>query len=114
MDPSMIAKQLSDVLVVLDDLVDETKTAGQELARRETNFKVKFAKERLKVRAEADGRRITADEVEDHATVATEAERFDHLVASQTMTYTREALRAAETRVDALRTMSASIRGAGG
>lgn len=100
----------------LEDLVGQITTAGDDAAQAEVTFKAEYAKARLSARAAAEyeQRRITTDEAEDRAVVATEGARLGHLVASNGLMVLREALRAKQARLDALRTLAASYRGAGG
>jgi hypothetical protein len=103
---------MEKVLAQLDQLVEDMRDAGNELARTERTYKVKFARARMTARAGTE--KMTVAAVDDHATIECSDELFDYTIAEQTMKFTREALRAAETRMDALRSMGASIRGAGG
>jgi hypothetical protein len=98
----------------MDGLLEEVTTAAGDAAVAESTFKAEFAKARLKARAEAAGRKITTDEAEDVATVATEDERRGYLFATNNLTVLREALRACQSQMDGLRTMAASHRQAGG
>jgi len=100
------------VLAQLDQLVEDMRESGNELARTERLYKVRYAKARVKMRAEAQ--KQTVDAVNDRATIECEEELFDYTIATSTITYTREALRACEAKLDALRSLSASVRGAGG
>lgn len=97
----------------LETLVNEIRRAGNQDAIAETQFKSHFAQERLKVRAGTTAR-ITVDEVEDRATVQTQDERQIHLVARNNLTVLREVLRARQSQLDAMRTLAASFRQAGG
>lgn len=112
MTPSDIAYEMEQVLTHLDGLVVDMREAGAKLAITERDYKVGFARSRMKVRA--GGERATVDAVNDQATVENSDELFAYTVAQQHLTVTREALRAAESRLDALRSMGAAIRGAGG
>ncbi len=112
MNPATIAHQMEEVLAILDSLVEDTKLAGQELAKRETDYKRDFAKHRISSRA--TGEKLTVDAITDAATVATAEQLFDYRIAESTMTVCRESLRVQQAKLDALRSMSASIRGAGG
>ena len=100
----------------IDELVDEIREAGQNAATAEVTYKVLFAKERAMARVDGEeaGKRVTVDMVEDAATEVTENERLAYLLATNNMTTCREALRAATARLDALRTLAASFRTAGG
>ena len=112
MNPSDIAYEMERVLKDLDGLVTEMRDAGQDLAESERAYKVSFARARLTARA--SGNFKTVDAVNDHATVECADLLFSYTLAQSTMQTIREALRAAESRLDALRSMSASVRGAGG
>lgn len=98
----------------MESLVDEVTIAASDAATAEATFKAEFAKARLKARAEADGRKITTDEAEDHATVKTEGQRLSYLLTTNNLTVLREALRAIQSEMDGLRTQAASFRQAGG
>jgi hypothetical protein len=56
--------------------------------------------------------KINLDTADDLATVSTEQERYDHLLASNNLTTLREAIRASQAHIDALRTLAASHRNA--
>ena len=53
---------------------------------------------------------VAIDTVDDMATVATEDERYAHLIAVNNLSTLREALRASQSHIDALRTLAASHR----
>jgi hypothetical protein len=112
MTPHEISLAMERVLAQLDQLVEDMRESGNELARCERVYKVKFAKARMKARAGPE--KMTAPAVDDVATVECEVEAFDATIADQTIKYTREALRVGESKLDAYRSMGASIRGAGG
>ena len=65
------------------------------------------SKARLGARAEG---KITEAFAEDKATVATEDLRLASAIATNLLLTTREAISSAKTRLDALRTLSASAR----
>jgi hypothetical protein len=100
----------------IDDLVDEARKTATAAAIAEAKFKSEFAKARISARhaALSEGTRLTTDMAEDEATVATTELREQHLLKSHGLTVVREALRAAEARLDGYRTLSASVRLAGG
>ena len=102
---------MEEELDILDKLVDEIRAAGISLAGAERDYKVAQAKARIRGRAEG---LKTVDAVNDAATVECADLLFSYTLAQSTMTTLREALRASEARLDALRSMSASVRGAGG
>lgn len=98
----------------MEGLIEQITLAAREDAVAEADLKVRFAKERLKARAEAQatGTKLTADTVDDMAMVATEQERYAHLIAQGTLMAYREAFRASQTHLDALRTLDVSHRAA--
>lgn len=100
----------------IEQILDEVTHAAQEAALAEATFKAEFAQARLKARAAADRthQRLTTDQAEDIATDATSEQRQDHLLAASRLLVAREALRARQTQMDALRTLAASHRAAGG
>lgn len=111
---TQIHERIEECEARLEELVEEITRAAGAAAGADATYKTRFAQARLAARAEAEGRKITTDEAEDKATVATEKERADHLFAANDLTVLREALRATQARMDGLRTMAASFRGAGG
>ena len=112
MNPGLLADAMNDEMETLTKLVDEMRAAGIALASSERDYKVNFAKAR--VRARASGEHKTVDAVNDHATVECSDLLFSYTLDQTSIQTAREALRAAESRLDALRSMSASVRGAGG
>lgn len=100
----------------MEGLLTEVTATANDAALAESGFKASFAKERLKARADAqaENRKITTDEAEDRATVATQEGRYGYLFATNNLTVLREALRACQSQMDGLRTMAASHRVAGG
>ncbi len=106
-------EQVSDQL---EELVAEIRVAADESARAEARYKAEFAKARIRYRARCveAHRRPNMDEVSDHAMVVTEDLFLPHLCAQNNLTTLREALRARQAQLDALRTLSASFRAAGG
>jgi len=111
---SAIHEAIEACVARMDGLLEEVTAAAGDAAVAEATFKAQFAKERLGARAEAWDRKITTDEAEDRATVATEDERRGYLLATNNLTVLREALRACQSQMDGLRTMAASHRQAGG
>lgn len=90
----------------LRDLVETLSKAAQRAAEAETDFKVSFARERLKARA---AEKITEAKADDLATVETAGQRLDHLIAENALTTIREGLRASQSRLSALQSLLASI-----
>ena len=114
--PVQIAAWIGQTLDRIDKLVDEIREAANAAADDEAAFKREFAKARISARAEyvARGEKFTTDTVEDLATDATADLRHAHLLSANNLTVLREVLRAEEAKLDGLRTMSASVRVAGG
>lgn len=115
-NPAEVSEGIDRVINELEDLAGEIRQVSNEAAYAEASFKAEFAKARIAARykAQVAGDRLTTDAAEDIATVATEDLRLTHLLKSHGLTAAREALRAAESRMDGYRTQSASIRIAAG
>lgn len=115
-NPYEIAQRIDTTLARIDELVPEIRAAAMEAAVNETAFKMAFAQERLKARADfaERGVKFTTDAVEDVATVATASLRQTAMYATNNLMVLREVLRAEESKLDGLRTISASVRVAGG
>ncbi len=114
-EPHLIEQRIEGTLERLDELVEEMRTAGRELAEAERKYRTNYAQERMRARAMtgSSGRPTPEKDADNLATLATAAERFDLTIAEQTIAYTREALRATQARLDALRALSAASRSAG-
>jgi len=110
--PFEIQEAIEESIDKLSELSDQLAVASYESAKSEADFKVNFAKERLKARAEGQetGNKVTVDTAEDIATVATEDDRYNHLLASNKLTTLREAIRVTQSQIEALRTLAASQR----
>jgi hypothetical protein len=100
----------------LDELTSEFASVADAFAMAEARFKIAFAKARLMARSDGDyeGRKITADLAEDLATVATEQERLECEGARAKHDATRQALLSVRSRLEAMRSLMASHREAGG
>lgn len=96
------------------DLIDDLRKATVSAAQCEVAFKVKFAQARLNAKAtrSEDYGRITVNTADDLATVATEAERYESLLATNHVMVVRESIRQSHDHIEALRTLSASARNA--
>lgn len=92
----------------LRGLVERIRDAAMAEAQAETAYKVAFARERITARM-GEGR-ITEASADDHATVFTEAERLAYLTAEATLLALREERNISSARIDALRTLMASLR----
>lgn len=110
MNPSEIAHALEEQIDRLDELVDEVRDAGRNAAETESAFKIEHAKARLTIKATAI-EKLTVSDIEAEATIACEEVLLGHLIAQNALMSTREVIRLSQTKVDALRTLSASFRG---
>lgn len=97
---------------ILEELVEEMREAGDESARAEVAYKTAYAQSRLSIRA-LHGK-PTVDFVEAAATVDCADQHLAYLIASNRMTTAREALRAAQSRLDGWRSLMVTMRAAGG
>lgn len=98
----------------LEDLIFRYRNAAQNDATADTNYKIAKAKALLKAKSEHTGERISVDIYEATALVACEDEFRVHLTSSAILDALGKEFRAVEARLDALRTLSASHRAAGG
>lgn len=110
--PAQIANGIEAQIDRLETLVRHLAEAGNLAAESEADFKAEFAKARLLARAQDP--KPTEAHAEDLATVQTADLRKAHLIAQNRLTVGRESIRVATARLDALRTLSASYRSAGG
>ena len=84
-----------------------------QAARTESQYKSEAAKCRITKRATST-EKLTVDQVEAEVQIACEQLHLAYLIAANNLTTVREAVRAGTTRVDALRSLAASFRSAGG
>jgi hypothetical protein len=96
----------------IEDLVVQIRQAGRQAAESEAEYEMRIAQERLRTRYEANesGVKVTIPVIEDTATVATYQLRLKALLAKNDLSTLREALGAAKTNIDSLRTLAASNR----
>lgn len=107
-----IQEAIENELDRMEGLVSAIAEAGIEQSRAEADYKVNYAKERIRARMAGvvDGVKATQDHVDDLATVATESDYQQRILASNNLSVLREALHASKTHVEALRTLAASHR----
>lgn len=109
---SRIQAGIESELKRIDELVNQIAKAGDEAAETESAYKAAFAKKRLEIRAYYD--KPTVGQCDDEAMEATADLHLAYLLGSNRLTVARESLRAAQARLDGLRTLAASFRAAGG
>jgi len=110
--PFEIQEAIESELERMDSLVTQLTEATREAAQAETDFKVGFAQERLRIRAQGveTGTKVGVDHADDHATVATADARYRNQLATSTVMTLREAIRVSQTHIDGLRTLAANHR----
>ena len=112
LSPDQVVEAIESEGRRIGKLVEEITEAGKRDAEAEANYKSALAQTRLKRRAE--DMKLTVGAVEDYALVETEAEYRAHLLARNNLMVLRESMRAATSRLDALRSIIATVRAAGG
>lgn len=110
---SAIHERLETELARLEALVDELSEAGYQAAKTESEYRAEFAKARLSIKA-TSMEKMTVGDIEAEATIACESQHLAYLLASNNHLSVREAVRAATTRCDVLRSLAASYRSASG
>ena len=111
--PAMCQKGILTEIEIIENLVDDMNKAGEQAAICEATYKALYAQTRLTIRA-LSKTKLTVDEVESDATVQCEEAHLAYLIAQNRLVTTREALRAAQSRLDAWRSLAAGYRSAGG
>ena len=111
--PGMCQKGILQEIEIIEDLVDEMNEAGQKAAITEATYKALYAQKRLMVVANAVTKKSIPD-IEMEVDSELEKEHLAFLIAENKLTTTREALRAAQSRLDAWRSLAAGYRSAGG
>ena len=111
---SQIEERMRKTVHKLDTLVADIAEAGFQAATAEAAWQLKFASERVTFRAECDkvGKKVTADQTTDWATVNSSDELEAHLLAKNHLTVLRSSLSATQEILSALRTLAASHRAA--
>jgi len=100
----------------IGQLAEEIADLAVNAANMESEYKIEFAKARVTYRDDAAARsvKVTVDQVDDQATLQAAETLRASLLARECLTAGREALRAAQSRLDGLRTLAAGYRQAGG
>jgi hypothetical protein len=110
---SEIHDRLEAELEHLENLVTEVRHAGNEAAKAEVAYKVESSKARLTVKATMI-EKLTVADIDAEVTIQTEELYLNYLITANALTTCREAVRVGTTKVDALRSLAASFRNAGG
>jgi hypothetical protein len=98
----------------LENLVTRYRDAAQNAATAESDFKLSKAQALLRARVEANGSRVSVDVYEATALLACEPQYRVYLTTGAILDAIQKEFRATEARLDALRTLAASHRAAGG
>jgi len=100
----------------IGQLAEECADVAQNAGECESDYKIEFAKARITIRDDvaATGGKITVGEVDDLALVQCIDSHRAYLLAQGSLTAIRDALRASQARLDALRTIASGYRQAGG
>ena len=100
----------------IGQLAEEIAECANNAAEAEADHKIEVAKARVKYVNDrgAEGIKPTVSATEDYATLICAESLRNYLVAREALTAIREALRAAQARLDGLRTLAAGYRQAGG
>lgn len=109
LNPSRIAGQIEQVIQRLEDLTHSLADLAYQSAIAEASFKSAYAQARLRHRA-ASKEKLTEALLSDLADDECEEIRLQYLIASAKHSAARDALRATQSQLDGLRTLSAGIR----
>lgn len=111
-----VAQAIEDEGRKIGKLAEECADVAQNAAVSEADYKTEFAKARMRYRDDAAARsvKVTVDQVEDAATLEASLSLRTYLVARESLTAIRAALKASEARLDGLRTLASGYRQAGG
>jgi hypothetical protein len=107
--PARIADQIERVIERLEDLTHSLADLSYKAAIAEASFKSAYAQARLRHRA-ATKEKLTEAMLTDLADDECEELRAQHLIASAQHSAARDALRATQSQLDGLRTLSSSVR----
>lgn len=100
----------------IGQLAEEIADCAANAAESEADYKLEVAKSRIKFRdvCAANGTKVTVGEIDDVATLESAESHRAFLLARESLTAVREALRAAQSRMEGLRSLAAGYRQAGG
>lgn len=108
-----ITKGIQNEMRKVSQYVDDLATAGDEAAERDADWKIAKAKSSLRISA-SSLEKLTVSEIENRCLIECEVEYRAYLIATTKHDTIKQALRASQSRLDALRTLMTSLRVAGG
>jgi len=108
-----ITKGIQNEMRKVSQYVDDLATAGDEAAEALARWEVASAKTSLMIQA-ATKEKLTVSEISHRVLIEHEAEYLAHVITKNRYANVKEALRASQSRLDALRTLMTSLRVAGG
>jgi hypothetical protein len=111
---SQIEQGIEREIREIGKLIDELTAAGDIQAQAEVDYKQAWAKSSLEVRAFNTVEKLTVSEVEARVELETGELRLAHLIATNRLSTLKEAVRAAQTRLNAMQTLNSNFRQAGG
>ena len=107
--PQKVEAGIRESINRLGELVHQYAKAGDDKATTDADFKIAWAKARTYLRLTAETK-PTESVLEDYATLETEKEMRARLSAAATEESIKLGLRAMATRIDAMRSLGASLR----
>lgn len=96
----------------IGQVADEIAVLAVNAAKAEVEYKTAYAASRVKFRdaCQANGVKYTVDMIDDHATLEAADSLLNCQVSRESLIAAREALKAAQARLDGLRTLAAGHR----
>jgi hypothetical protein len=106
----MDARDIESKLEQAHDAIYGLQATQRDLSERAAVTKVSYEVEMAKATLLARDRGLTQADAKAHATIATEGEMRDHLVADAELRANRSAINVLQTQVDILRTLAVTHR----
>lgn len=108
-----ITKGIQTEMRAISQCLDDLATAGDEAAERDADWKIAKAKASLRIAA-STLEKLTVSEIDHRSLIECDNEYRTYLIATTRHDTIKQALRAHQARLDALRTLMTSFRVAGG
>jgi len=108
-----ITKGIQTEMRKVSQAVDDLAIAGDEAANADATWEIARAKASLRISAESM-EKLTVSELAHRTIIECESEYLAYLIAKNRHDTVKFALRASQSRLDALRTLMTSLRVAGG